>query len=120
MVVEIFGILYVEVKNMDEAQWQMGMRIRNLREERHLTREQFSEDVEISPQFLYAIESGQKGISANTLARICHAFHVSSDYILFGESFTKVSDEIMHSINELDTKQLQLIAGMLNIILSSR
>ena len=38
-----------------------GIRIRFLREERHYTREYLAEMADISPKFLYEIESGQKG-----------------------------------------------------------
>ena len=104
---------------MDEAQWQMGMRIRNLREEQHLTREGFSESAEISPKFLYEVESGQKGISANTLAKICRTLHASSDYILFGEDNSRINENLMHSIQQFDSNQVKLIANVLDLILKS-
>lgn len=101
---------------MNEAQWQMGVRIRSLREERHLTREQFSESAEISPKFLYEVESGLKGISANTLAKICCTLHVSADYILFGEDNSRISEELMHSIQQFNSEQVKLIENILNLI----
>jgi len=62
-----------------------GERIRELREMQNYTREGFAEKVEISSKFLYEIETGKKGFSADTLCRISHALTVSCDYIMFGE-----------------------------------
>ena len=45
----------------------LGLRIRRCREDIGLTREQFAEQVKISPQFLAEIENGKKGMSAETL-----------------------------------------------------
>ena len=36
-------------------------------------------------KFLYEIETGKKGFSADTLSRISVALSVSCDYIMFGE-----------------------------------
>lgn len=63
----------------------IGKRIRELRETQNYTREEFAEKIFISSKFLYEIEVGKKGFSANTLSKIAMALNVSSDYILFGE-----------------------------------
>lgn len=62
----------------------VGRRIRDYREELGLTREAFAEKVGISPQFLSEIECAKKGISVETLHKICTAFQVSSDFFVFG------------------------------------
>ncbi len=62
-----------------------GERIRDLRETQHFTREAFAEKVDISEKFLYEIETGKKGFSADTLCRIANALSVSCDYIMLGE-----------------------------------
>ena len=43
---------------------KIGYRIRELREMHNYTREEMAEMVEISPKFLYEIESGKKGFSS--------------------------------------------------------
>ena len=63
----------------------IGTRIRELREIQNYTREAFAEKIEISSKFLYEIETGKKGFSADTLCRISQALSVSCDYIMFGE-----------------------------------
>lgn len=63
----------------------IGERIRELRELQHYTREALAEKVDISAKFLYEIEAGKKGFSADTLGRLAQALSISCDYILFGE-----------------------------------
>lgn len=62
----------------------VGKRVRDLRELNDLTREQFAERVQLSSRFLADVENGEKGLSSHSLYNICSAFHVSSDYLLFG------------------------------------
>lgn len=52
----------------------VGKRLRRVRSQMELTREQFAEQVGISPQFLAEIENGKKGMSADTLFKICTRF----------------------------------------------
>lgn len=74
---------------MKKFYYDAGIRIRNLREEGKFTREKFSEIVDISPKFLYEIETGQKGFSADTLYRISKGLSVSCEYILSGKECKK-------------------------------
>ena len=64
---------------------QMGKRIRLKRELLHLTREQVAEELGISSRFYSYIELGQKGMSVETLYRICALLELDADYVLFGE-----------------------------------
>ena len=61
-----------------------GGRIRELREANGYTREKFSEIADISPKFLYEIETGKKGFSASTLYRIAKGLCISCEHILSG------------------------------------
>ena len=61
-----------------------GERIFLTRTMRGHTRESLAELAQISPKFLYEIETGKKGFSAQVLYNICFALHVDSDYILTG------------------------------------
>lgn len=64
---------------------KIGMRIKACRKQQHMTVEYLAERIDISPEFLYAIESGKKGMSTCTFSRIVIALHTSTDYLLFGE-----------------------------------
>ena len=64
---------------------EVGNRLYEYRAGLGLSREVFAERVGISPQFLAEIEHGRKGISVETLYKICTAFEISSDYLVFGK-----------------------------------
>lgn len=62
----------------------MGKRVRKCREYLGYTREQFAEKLDISVTFAADIELGKKGMSLDTLIKICELFSVSADYIIWG------------------------------------
>lgn len=72
---------------------EIGSRIKALREARGYTREELAERAEISSKFLYEVEKGRKGLSADTLLKISRKLSCSCDYILTGETFIKNDDE---------------------------
>ena len=80
---------------MKEIYYNAGIRIRDLREQNHYTREKLSEMADISPKFLYEIESGQKGFSADTLYRLAQALGTNADYILYGKYEKNTSEEML-------------------------
>lgn len=63
----------------------IGQRIREMREAHSYTREALAELVDISDKFLYEIETGRKGFSADVLCRLSKVLSVSCDYIMLGE-----------------------------------
>ncbi len=67
-----------------ELNLEIGKRIRIIREGQKKTREQISEIAEISPQFLFDIESGKKGMTSPTIINLAKALNVSTDFILTG------------------------------------
>lgn len=94
----------------------VGLRIRELRESLHLSREKFSEKCDISTSFLADIERGKKSLTAKTVYKICASCNISADYIILGhkEGFDKdMSIEILNSFNP---EQLEHIINILNEI----
>ena len=63
---------------------EIGERIRDIRKEVNMSREKFSEMIDISDVFLGQIERGERSLSIKTLKRIVSYTGVSCDYILFG------------------------------------
>jgi len=49
----------------------------------------------VSPEFLYEIECGKKGISAIALYNICKALKVECDYILTGKHKENYDQKLM-------------------------
>jgi len=96
---------------------QIGERIRELREARNYTREVFAEKVDISSKFLYEIETGKKGFSADTLCRISKVLYVSCDYIMFGEDRDHLgSEKIVSILESLKPTQINQIQNILIIL----
>ena len=96
---------------------QVGERIRELREIQHYTREGFAEKVDISAKFLYEIECGKKGFSAETLCRISQALSVSCDYIMLGEEKEhRGKEKIVCVLEMLEPKQVSRIHDILKIL----
>lgn len=67
---------------------EMGTRIRTKRELLGYTREQLAEKLDVSTKFCSDIELGVKGVSIQTLAKLSELLCLSTDYILFGESYS--------------------------------
>lgn len=76
----------------NELNFEVGCRIRNLREYAHYTREVLAEKADISVQFLADIETGRKSMTVKTLRNIAQSLHVSADYIIFGSSSPEDKD----------------------------
>lgn len=80
---------------------KIGARIRIARESARLTREEFSEQVDISAQFLTDIERGRMGASLETIIKISDVLGVTTDTILRGPDL----DE------EVTARQLSVLLG---------
>ena len=79
----------------------VGERIRSIRESYNMSREKFSEIIDVSEVFLGQIERGERSLSIKTLRKIVNYSGVSSDFILFGD--VKQNDKISQINNILST-----------------
>jgi transcriptional regulator with XRE-family HTH domain len=75
---------------------EVGERIRNIRKELNMSRESFSEAIDISDVFLGQIERGERSLSLKTLCRIVKFTGTTTDYILFG------TPEENHTVNKIN------------------
>ena len=69
-------------KKLNES---IGGRLRAYRESLGMNRESFSEQVGLSPQFLAEAENGKKGLSAESIYKICSNSELSADYLVLGK-----------------------------------
>ena len=78
---------------------EVGERIRSVRENMLLSREKFSEMIDISDVFLGQIERGESSLSLKTLYNISAYTGVSADFLLYGneaeESYIKKINRIL-------------------------
>lgn len=65
---------------------EIGERIRSIRESMNMSREKFSEMVDISEVFLGQIERGECSLSLKTLSSIITHTGNSADFILYGNN----------------------------------
>lgn len=103
---------------MEESiMFQIGKRVRRQREKMGMIREKFAEKVGISPQFLAEIENGKKGMSADTLYKICENFNFSADYILFGRVSTEnLPTPVSDILNRLSEPYLSYAEDIIEIV----
>ncbi|MDE6662763.1 MAG: helix-turn-helix domain-containing protein [Lachnospiraceae bacterium] len=108
---------------MSETKSIIGNRIRNLRMSHKLTQAQFAELIDISVNFLSEIENGKKGMSQDTLYKLCSKFAVSADYILFGiepDSTNISSSMIIEYANSLDHDELEALSNYITSLMDLR
>ena len=78
----------------------IGERLRGIREEMHMTREEFSEKIDITDSFLGQIERGERALSVKTLKKVVRYTGSSTDYLLFGKN---PNNETIQKINNILT-----------------
>lgn len=101
---------------MNSFYTEAGRRIRRLRELNGYTREALAELADISSKFLYEIETGHKGFSADTLYRIGQALSVSCEFILSGNTQDNYNEEIASIMNLFDNSQIKKVSEMFRLI----
>lgn len=95
----------------------IGRRIREMRETQSYTREALAEIVGISDKFLYEIETGRKGFSADVLCRLSKALSVSCDYIMSGEEKEHHGmEKIICVLEMVEPKQRSRMQDILRIL----
>lgn len=94
-----------------------GKRIQYLRKLNGYTREDFSEKVKISSKFLYEIELGRKGFSAEVLLSIARNLAVSCDYIMTGEGeIWKDSGQMAAFLENADSQKAESVQEILRLL----
>lgn len=94
----------------------VGIRIKELRESKKFTREELAEKADISSKFLYEVEKGRKGLSADTLLKISRTLSCSCDYILTGKTYEKEQmDQAAKMLSGFEEKDRQQVVKLLEL-----
>lgn len=93
-----------------------GERIYLTRVMRSYTRETLAELAEISPKFLYEIETGKKGFSAQVLHNLCEALSVDCDYILTGKQEAMYDQSLVGVLELFEKDKTEQITNILKEI----
>jgi len=98
---------------------EIGNRIRNIREGLCMSRNVFSEKVDISESYLAQLEIGKKSLGTTALMSISEYTGYSTDYILFGkDSDNDYAKKIIRIVNVLPEDHLRLVYEMVRSIKS--
>lgn len=95
----------------------IGERVRSYRIEKNMTQAEFAEIMDISINFLSEIENGKKGMSQDTICKLCNHFQVTADYILFGnQTLGKTADAkvIIKIANAMSDNDLNILVEYLS------
>lgn len=91
----------------------MGTRLREIREELHLSREVLAEQMQISPRYLAELETGAKSMSAMTIYKACKSLSISADYLMFGKAEKSDTSAIVEMLSKLDEEYVGLAEELL-------
>lgn len=95
---------------------RLGERLKEERLRRHLTQEELSEIVELTPAFIGHIERGDRSLSLDTLVKLCNALGVTIDYLL-SDTLSPKDDDVTEEIRALlKDKTIRQKAAMLDIM----
>lgn len=92
-----------------------GLRIRQLREQLKLTREQLAEATGFTPKYIATLELGKRGMSLQALTTMVNHLYTTSDYLLYGDPTN--TQPITHKTTlHLTTQEAKLLHQILNKI----
>ena len=93
----------------------IGERLRGIREGMQMTREEFSEKIDITDSFLGQIERGERSLSVKTLKKVIKYTGVSADYLLFGKDTNNETIQKINNILTVNSAETSLNANVPNI-----
>lgn len=95
---------------------EIGNRVKTLRIDKGMSREQLAERAKISSKFIYDIEHGVKGMSADTLSKLAKALGQSCDFLVNGEQEDDSRKKVMNIIDNYDDKQMTALLHLLQAV----
>lgn len=96
----------------------MKDRILKIRKERNLTQDAFAEKLNLSKNFVWMLEKGERTASDRTISDICREFNVNEEWLRTGkgEMYKRVEDEVAVLVSDLlekDNPFYDLIIGIM-------
>ena len=90
----------------------IGQRIKEVRNEKHLTQEYLANVTGVNVSHVSNIETNKVKISLTLLINICNALDVTMDYLLENEYHTPTSTtekELFNTIKDMDASKLETL-----------
>ncbi len=95
---------------------EIGNRIQTARNEKGLTQNQLAEKINISAKFLSEIETGNKGMSFETLLSICDILDVSPNYLLNKDVKSNASPVLVDIVSKFPEDTIELTEKILHVV----
>lgn len=103
----------------------MNSRILEVRKNAGLTQEEFANKINLSKNYIWMMEKGERVPSDRTILEICRKFNVSLEWLTTGKGdmYTSLPDDVLdnlaivYKLNEMDKK---IISTCLNLSESER
>lgn len=96
---------------------KIGKRVQACRKKRNMSVEYLAEQIDLTPEFLRAVEAGQRGISLETLTKLSVALDTSCDSIIFGESSEDKYSVMIQLLEPCSKERIQEITTIVKQIL---
>jgi len=105
--------------------FDVGERLKELRQSRAMSQEQLAHIANITPAYLGQVERGTKNVTVRTLEKICSALNVSLAEFFDtaknnNESIDEVGSQILHQLHNKSKSEKQAILKMVKLIFSMR
>ena len=97
----------------------IGQRIKEVRNEKHLTQEYLANVTGVNVSHVSNIETNKVKISLTLLINICNALNVTMDYMLENEYHTPTSTtekELFNTIKDMDTSKLETLLRIAKVL----
>lgn len=97
----------------------IGQRIKEVRNEKHLTQEYLANVTGVNVSHISNIETNKVKISLTLLINICNALNVTMDYMLENEYHTPTSTtekELFNTIKDMDTSKLEMLLRIAKVL----
>ena len=101
------------MKVKKEFDVKLGERIRKIREQKDIRVWYIAEKTGLSDTFIYQVERGEKGISAENLGKLSEALGVSVDYLIFGNVNRDSNDEFLKLFGKFNDTEKNFILKLM-------
>lgn len=89
--------------------YDIGQRVRSIRISQGLTQAQLAESLDLSINFISEVENGKKGLSQDTICKICDVYDASADYLLLGKKTAYSSKTVIKIAENLSDEDLDTL-----------
>ena len=84
---------------------EIGQRVKIIRENMNMTKEDFAKLIGMTGQYLGTVEKGIHGLTVEKIIKICKIGNYSADYLLFGTE-TNTNKNIENILSDLTIEQI--------------